>query len=95
MRLRIFIILVRFKREYIIGIAITIIDEKTHFKDFTPKNKIIEENKPIQADLELVRIMQIIIKMRKIKDVALFKKESFFINFANAIGKIVLNHAPA
>ena len=74
---------------------IIIIDEKTHFKEFTPKNKVIEANKPIQADLELVRIMQIIIKTRKIKDVALLKKKSFFTNFANAIGKIILNHAPA
>ena len=33
-----------------------------------------EANKTIQADLELVRIMHIMIKMRKINDVALFKK---------------------
>ena len=84
-----------FKTEYRIGIAITITTEITHLKEFTPKNKIVEANKHIQADLELVRIMQIMIKTRKIKDIVLLKKESFFTNFAKAIGKMIFNHAPA
>ena len=78
----------------IIGIDFEIISIPGHTLDHIGFYSV-EANNPIQADLELVRIMQIMIKLRKIKDIALCIKESFFTNFANAIGNIIFNHAPA
>ena len=67
----------------------------SHLKDFFPKNNNVEANKPIQADLELVKIIQNIIKITNIREIILLKGDSFLIKNANDIGKTIFNHAPA
>ena len=67
----------------------------SHLKDFFPKNNKVEANKPIQADLELVKIIQNIIKITNIREIILLKEDSFFIKNAKDIGKTIFNHAPA